>query len=121
MGAGMLNALTIDVEEWFSVSNFEKVIRREDWDSLESRVEMQTDKLLALLARRDVKATFFILGWVAERHPALIRRIADAGHEIALVGIWTSAGRQQEQIADRKNYSHAGTSPLEPGRIAPTL
>jgi polysaccharide deacetylase family protein (PEP-CTERM system associated) len=82
----MLNALTIDVEEWFCVSNFEKVIRREDWDGLESRVEMQTDKLLELLSRRDVKATFFILGWVAERHPALIRRIADAGHEIACHG-----------------------------------
>jgi polysaccharide deacetylase family protein (PEP-CTERM system associated) len=82
----MLNALTIDVEEWFCVSNFEKVIRRDEWDVLESRVEMQTDKLLDLLQRRDVKATFFILGWVAERHPALIRRIADAGHEIACHG-----------------------------------
>ncbi len=82
----MVNALTIDVEEWFCVSNFEKVIRRDEWDSLESRVEMQTDKLLALLARCNVKATCFILGWVAERHPALIKRIADAGHEIACHG-----------------------------------
>jgi len=82
----MLNALTIDLEEWFCVSNFEKIIRREDWDSLESRIEMQTEQILELLNRLEVKATFFILGWVAERHPTLIRRVAEAGHEIACHG-----------------------------------
>lgn len=82
----MLNVISIDLEEWFCVSNFENVIRREDWDSLESRVESSTRTILELFERYDVKATFFVLGWVAERHPELIREIADRGHEIACHG-----------------------------------
>ena len=82
----MLNALSVDIEDWFQVGAFEKTIRREDWDDLPCRVEANTDAVLALFADADVKATFFTLGWVASRYPALIRRIADAGHEVASHG-----------------------------------
>jgi len=82
----MRHALSVDVEDWFQVGAFEKVIDRDDWDSLASRVERNTDAVLALFAESGVKATFFTLGWVAARHPALIRRVADAGHEIASHG-----------------------------------
>jgi polysaccharide deacetylase family protein (PEP-CTERM system associated) len=82
----MRNALTVDVEDWFQVGAFEHTIRREDWDGLVHRVERNSDAVLALFAQEGVKATFFTLGWVAERYPALIRRIVDQGHEIASHG-----------------------------------
>ena len=82
----MKNALSVDVEDWFQVGAFEKVIDRDSWDTLPRRVELNTDRVLALFAEAEVKATFFTLGWVAARHPALIRRIAEAGHEIASHG-----------------------------------
>jgi polysaccharide deacetylase family protein (PEP-CTERM system associated) len=81
-----LNALSVDVEDWFQVGAFEKVITRADWDSLEPRVERNTEAVLALFESCGVKATFFTLGWVAERHPALIRRVVEAGHEVASHG-----------------------------------
>ncbi len=80
------NALSVDVEDWFQVGAFENTIKRGDWEGLPQRVEINTDACLALFEEAGVKATFFILGWVAERHPALIRRIAEAGHEIASHG-----------------------------------
>lgn len=82
----MRHALSVDIEEWFQVGAFERVIDKADWDSLESRVEYNTDAVLALFAESGVKATFFTLGWVAARHPALIRRIVEAGHELASHG-----------------------------------
>src|SRR5690349_14232929 len=82
----MRNALSVDVEDWFQVGAFENVIARDSWESLPRRVEANTDNVLALFDEAGVKATFFTLGWVAERHPALIRRIADAGHELASHG-----------------------------------
>jgi polysaccharide deacetylase family protein (PEP-CTERM system associated) len=82
----MLNALTIDVEDYYMVSAFADRIRFADWGDHESRVERNTHKILALLNERDVKATFFVLGWVAERFPALIREIQSGGHEIASHG-----------------------------------
>jgi peptidoglycan-N-acetylglucosamine deacetylase len=82
----MRNALSVDVEEWFQVGAFETVIDRADWESLVPRVVRNTDRVLGLFERAGVRATFFTLGWVAERHPALIRRIADAGHELASHG-----------------------------------
>jgi len=82
----MLNALTIDVEDYYHVSAFESVVRHEDWERYESRVERNTHRLLDLLDEYQVKATFFVLGWVAERHPALIRAISDLGHEVASHG-----------------------------------
>ena len=82
----MRNALSVDVEDWFQVGAFEKVIARESWESLDSRVERNTDAVLALFEQAGVKGTFFTLGWVAERHKQLIRRIAEAGHELASHG-----------------------------------
>ncbi len=80
--AGLLNALTIDVEDYYHVSAFERCVRRDQWDSFESRVEANTLRLLDILAEEGVRATFFVLGWVAQRHPDLVRAIQDAGHEI---------------------------------------
>ena len=82
----MRNALSVDVEDWFQVGAFETVIDRASWDSLECRVERNTDAVLALFDEAGIKGTFFTLGWVAERYPALLRRIVGAGHEIASHG-----------------------------------
>jgi polysaccharide deacetylase family protein (PEP-CTERM system associated) len=80
------NALSVDVEDWFQVGAFENVIDRKDWDNLDCRVEANTDLILAMFQKADVKGTFFTLGWIAERYPALIQRIAAQGHEIASHG-----------------------------------
>jgi polysaccharide deacetylase family protein (PEP-CTERM system associated) len=82
----LINAMSVDVEDYFHVSAFAEAIDPASWDDYECRVERNTDKLLATFADRDVKATFFVLGWVAERYPELIRRIAAGGHEIACHG-----------------------------------
>lgn len=81
------NVFSVDVEEWFQVGAFENTLSREDWPNLESRVELQTRKILALLEAAQTKATFFCLGWVAERTPQLIKTISDKGHEIACHGM----------------------------------
>lgn len=81
------NALSVDIEDWFQVGAFENTISRDAWDSLEHRVESNTDAVMALFGESGVKATFFTLGWVAKRYPALIRRIAEAGHEVASHGL----------------------------------
>ncbi len=81
-----INALTVDVEDYYQVEAFAEVVRREDWPRWESRVERNTQRLLELFARYDVRATFFTLGWVAERHPGLVRAIIAAGHEVACHG-----------------------------------
>ena len=78
----MLNALTIDVEDYFQVEAFARQIDPKTWDSYSLRVEKNTDRILALLEQRAVRATFFILGWVAERCPDLVKRIRRLGHEI---------------------------------------
>ena len=80
------NALTVDVEDYFHVANLAPNIRRESWNSRESRVVGNTQKLLAIFEQFDVRGTFFVLGWVAERYPQLIRDIAARGHEIACHG-----------------------------------
>jgi polysaccharide deacetylase family protein (PEP-CTERM system associated) len=84
------NGLSVDVEDWFHVGAFEEVIGRGDWNSLDDRVERNCDAVLAMFAEANVHATFFTLGWVAKRHPALMRRIATAGHELASHG-WDHA------------------------------
>jgi len=78
-----LNVMTVDVEDYFHVSAFEGFIRRDQWDSFESRVTRNTERLLEIFAETRTLGTFFVLGWVAERYPNLVRRIASAGHEIA--------------------------------------
>ncbi len=78
----------MDVEDYFQVSAFEQVVDRGHWGDFDRRVVANTGRLLDLFAEFDVRATFFVLGWIAEREPALVRRIAAAGHEIASHGYW---------------------------------
>jgi polysaccharide deacetylase family protein (PEP-CTERM system associated) len=82
----LINALSVDVEDWFQVGAFERVIDRADWEHLPQRVERNAEAVLSLFDQAGVKATFFTLGWVAHRHPALVRRFAEAGHEVASHG-----------------------------------
>lgn len=81
-----VNAMTVDVEDYFQVSAFERHVQRSAWDSTPMRVEANVDRILALFEQRGVKATFFTLGWVAERHPAMVQRIVAGGHELASHG-----------------------------------
>jgi polysaccharide deacetylase family protein (PEP-CTERM system associated) len=84
--ARVANAMTVDVEDYFHVSNFEGVIDRAQWSSLPGVVEPSTHRILETFDRAGVRATFFVLGWVAERYPGLVRAIDEAGHEIACHG-----------------------------------
>lgn len=97
---GQINGLSVDVEDWFQVGAFENVIARDDWAGLADRVERNVLAILDLFGEVDAKATFFTLGWVAERHPALVRRIADAGHELASHG-WDHV---RVHTMDRKRF-----------------
>src|SRR5262245_45773947 len=81
-----VNAMTVDVEDYFQVSAFEGRIDAADWERMPVRVEANTMRVLELFGRHDVHATFFTLGWVAERFPSLVRRIVDSGHEVASHG-----------------------------------
>ena len=82
-----LNAMTVDVEDYFQVSAFEGVIDKKDWDSISLRVGDNTNRLLDLFAKNNVKSTFFTLGWVAQRCPDVIKRIVNEGHELASHGL----------------------------------
>jgi polysaccharide deacetylase family protein (PEP-CTERM system associated) len=84
--APIVNGLSIDVEDYFQVSAFAPHVERDRWDSMECRIEGNIERILGLLSAANVRATFFTLGWVAERYPALVRRLGDAGHEIASHG-----------------------------------
>lgn len=97
----VVNALSVDVEDWFQVGAFENVIARESWDSLPLRVTDNVLRVLDLFEEAGVKATFFTLGWVARRNGGLMRRIADAGHEIASHG-WDHA---RVHTLDRKSFA----------------
>ena len=85
-GTRITNALTVDVEDYYHVSAFADSITRDDWPTLESRVEQNTDRILELFDQASVKGTFFTLGWVAERCPGIVRSIVDNGHELACHG-----------------------------------
>ena len=91
----IVNALSIDVEDYFQVSAFAAHIRESDWDRLPCRVERNVERILAMLADANAHATFFTLGWIAERYPTLVRRIVDNGHELASHGF--AHGRASEQ------------------------
>ncbi|MGX7895102.1 XrtA system polysaccharide deacetylase [Tsuneonella sp. HG222] len=82
----IVNGLSVDVEDWFQVGAFESVIEKDDWPSLADRVERNVHEILDLFDAAEVKATFFALGWVAERHGSMIRQIVDRGHEMASHG-----------------------------------
>ncbi|MEQ3638364.1 MAG: XrtA system polysaccharide deacetylase [Alteromonas sp.] len=82
-----LNAMTVDVEDYFQVSAFEGVVQKKDWDNISLRVGDNTNRLLDLFAKNNVKSTFFTLGWVAQRCPEVIKRIVNEGHELASHGL----------------------------------
>src|SRR4051794_22426377 len=86
MPARIVNGLSVDVEDYFQVQALAGVYPRSGWEACESRVERNTQLILDLFGDADVRATFFTLGWIAERHPELIRRIARDGHEVASHG-----------------------------------
>jgi polysaccharide deacetylase family protein (PEP-CTERM system associated) len=91
----MLNAFTVDVEDYYQVSAFEQHISRDQWSQLESRVVSNTHRILTLLDRHDIKGTFFVLGWVAEHFPQLVTEIHDCGHEIGSHGFWHRLAYEQ--------------------------
>ena len=99
------NAMSVDVEDYFQVSAFERYIARDDWDSQACRVERNVERILDLFERHDVSATFFTLGWVAERYPALVRRIVERGHELASHGMSHVRVTQQNQDAFRDDVT----------------
>ena len=82
----VVNMMTVDVEDYFQVSAFDGVVSRAAWGGFESRVSRNTDRLLEIFDRAGIQATFFVLGWVADRFPSLVRQIADLGHEVASHG-----------------------------------
>jgi len=84
--AGIRNAMTVDVEDYFQVSAFAGTISRDSWDRQPCRVERNMEKILAIFSEHGIKATFFTLGWIAERYPALVRSIVDQSHELASHG-----------------------------------
>lgn len=102
-GTGLMrNAISFDVEDYFQVEALSGAVRRDDWAGWPSRVADNTDRLLALLDEKAVHATFFVLGWVAERHPQLVRRIAAAGHEVACHGFAHEAVFRQDPATFRE-------------------
>lgn len=99
MSDHITNAMTVDVEDYFQVGAFENDINRQDWDNLECRLERNMDVILAMFDEHSVKATFFTLGWVAERYPHIIRQIVDNGHELASHGMAHMRVTEQTQTA----------------------
>jgi polysaccharide deacetylase family protein (PEP-CTERM system associated) len=98
-GEGITNALTIDVEDYFQVSAFAPYIARSEWSERESRVEANVDRILKMLDDSGIKATFFTLGWIAERYPLVVRSIVDNGHELASHGYGHERVSNQSQAA----------------------
>src|SRR5262249_33656122 len=104
-GAAVTNAMTVDVEDYFQVQAFAGTISRDDWDRLPSRVERNTHRVLDVFAEHGTKATFFTLGWVAERHPGLVRRIVTEGHELASPGFAHHRADEQDPPAFRADVA----------------
>ena len=102
MNASITNALTIDVEDYFQVSAFAPHIARTDWPGMPCRVEANIERILLLLEARQIHATFFTLGWIAERYPAMLRSIAAAGHEVASHGY----GHLRTSEQSRADFAH---------------
>ena len=98
-----VNVMTVDVEDYFQVSAFEPYIRRDSWGRLECRVEPNVDRILQLFDRHGVKATFFTLGWIAERYPQMVRRMVAQGHELASHGWSHVRVTQQDKDAFRQD------------------
>ena len=107
LAPGLSNALTIDVEDYFQVSAFAPYIRRDEWEQRECRVERNVQRILKLLAQKQIKATFFTLGWVAERYPQLVRDIVAGGHELASHGYGHERASDLSQAAFTQDVTRA--------------
>ncbi|HEX7971156.1 MAG TPA: XrtA system polysaccharide deacetylase [Thiobacillus sp.] len=107
MAGRIKNAMSIDVEDYFQVSAFAPHIRREDWDALPCRVERNVDVILGLLDETGARATFFTLGWIAERYPQVVRRIVDNGHELASHGYGHQRANDLAPAAFRDDVTRA--------------
>jgi polysaccharide deacetylase family protein (PEP-CTERM system associated) len=122
-----VNAFSVDVEDWYQVADFDAVVRRDAWGDYESRIARNTDKMLQLCADAGVKGTFFILAWNVERHPEVVRRIAEAGHEVASHGyghhlIYTQTPEQfREDIRRAKALIEDASGTPVLGYRAPSL
>lgn len=101
------NALTIDVEDYFQVSAFENNIDRKTWDSLEHRVSRNMDKIFEIFSQANVKSTFFILGWVAERYPDIVKKIIENGHELASHGYGHQRVSDLTRVQFTQDVTHA--------------
>src|SRR5262252_7291590 len=98
-GMAICNALTIDVEDYFQVSAMAPYIARSEWDARECRVEQNVERILRMLEDYGSRATFFTLGWVAERYPQMVRHIVEKGHELASHGFAHHRATQQTPAA----------------------
>jgi polysaccharide deacetylase family protein (PEP-CTERM system associated) len=103
----IVNAMSVDVEDYFHVSVFDGIVPRTQWDQMESRVCANTERLLDIFDEYEVKSTFFVLGWVGERHPDLVRRIAQRGHEVASHGYAHRLVYDQTRKAFRQDIRRA--------------
>lgn len=112
------NALTIDVEDYFQVSAFAPYIARSDWDRRECRVERNVQRILGLLDERRVRATFFTLGWIAERYPGLVRDIVAGGHELASHGYGHERASDLDREAFRNDIVRAKSVLEDAGGVA---
>ena len=107
LAPAITNALTIDVEDYFQVSAFAPYIRRDEWDARECRVERNVNRILDLLAAHQTRATFFTLGWVAERYPQIVRRLVAEGHELASHGYGHERASDLSQTAFTADVTRA--------------
>ena len=121
------HAMTVDVEDYFQVQAFAEVIPRSSWDQIPRRVEANVDAILELFAATATRATFFTLGWIAERHPQMVGRIADAGHELAshgydhrLADLLTPAQFREDVRRSKKAIEDLAATPVQ-GYRAPTF
>jgi polysaccharide deacetylase family protein (PEP-CTERM system associated) len=104
---GFLNAMTVDVEDYFHVQAFAGVVARPDWERYPSRVERNTLRLLEIFAQSQVRATFFVLGWVAERFPGLVQAIRNAGHLVGCHGYWHRVIYEGDEMDFRNDVQRA--------------
>ena len=118
LAPALTNALTIDVEDYFQVSAFAPYIRRDEWEGRECRVERNVDRLLQMLAAHRTHATFFTLGWVAERYPAMVRRIVAGGHELASHGHGHERASDLDPAAFRADLDRAKKTLEDIGGVA---
>jgi polysaccharide deacetylase family protein (PEP-CTERM system associated) len=107
MSSVVVNALSFDIEDWFHLVGIASLADARAWDAMPSLVVERTDQILGILDDRRVRATFFILGWVADRHPDLVRRIGDRGHEIASHGYWHQPVYAQSPEAFREDVTRS--------------